>query len=211
MINQIRRNNLSALIDERFEGNRAAFSRATGKNPNLINLILTKNPELQRGIGEKLCRDIEVRLDLPVGWFDQRSPSNNERSVSVPVICHPSMRENDEWIVLLPETLRQLTPNVGHSYLACIKATSDHMQDTIKPGDFVLVDKSANAIEATGSIYAIDTGSEFVFARFRKSITSGWTVSYDNAFYESTAVDQDFINSQKVVGKAIVNLAAKRL
>ena len=211
MINSIRRTNLSALVDERFEGNRAAFCRATGKNPNLINLILTKNPELQRGIGEKLCRDIEAKLDLPTGWLDQRSPSNNDRSVSVPVITSGAAAASDEWIVLLPETLRRLTPNVGHSYLACVKVAADHMSPTIASGDFVLIDKSVDAIDASGSVFALDTGGEIVFARFRKSITSQWSISYDNTNYPPAAVEQSFIDSQKVVGRAIVNLHAKSL
>lgn len=56
---EARRVNLTDYIADRYESNRAAFCRATGKNPNLINLVLTDNADYRRNIGEKLARDIE--------------------------------------------------------------------------------------------------------------------------------------------------------
>lgn len=211
MLAQIRRANLAALIDERFEGNRAAFCRATGKNPNLINLILSKNPDLQRSIGEKLSRDIEGLLDLPSGWLDKKSPNNTERSSSIPVVSSVDARPGEEWLVLLPETLRAIAPNVPTAGLAVVKAASDHMAPSINLGDLVLINKSVKVADSSGGVFAIDTGDGIVLARFRKTIQEGWSISYDNEAYPAAPISQAFLAKQKVVGRAVANLAVQRL
>lgn len=211
MLTHIRRANLKALIDERFEGNRAAFCRATGKNPNLINLILSKNPDLQRGIGEKLCREIEELLSLPSGWLDQKSPTNTERSTSIPVVTNADLKSGEEWLVLLPETVRALAPNTPSASIVAVKTQSDHMSSTINPGDLVMINKYATVADSSGGIFAVDTGDGIVMARFKKTLQDGWSISYDNPEYPASSVSQAVISKQKVVGKVIANLAIQRL
>lgn len=57
---------LRDVLERRFAGNRAHLARAIGRQPTqLISLL-----ESRRGFGEQLARDIEARLNLPLGWLD---------------------------------------------------------------------------------------------------------------------------------------------
>lgn len=71
-IQQIRRNNLSKLLSERFGGNMAALSRAAEKSAPLFSDIMAEPP--RKGFGERLARSVEERLDLPAGWLDSSEP-----------------------------------------------------------------------------------------------------------------------------------------
>jgi len=83
---EVRRLNLIEYIAKNFSGNRAAFCRATGKNPNLINLVLSGNKDYARTIGEKLARDIEARSNLAKGWLDSPRDIDDIKSVFIPMI-----------------------------------------------------------------------------------------------------------------------------
>lgn len=97
---QVRRRNLVAYIDEKHEGNRAEFCRAIGKNPNLINLALTKNKEYRKNIGEKLARDIEQLAGMPSGWLDQSEKSPSEPTIMVPVATGDETIDGKFWITV---------------------------------------------------------------------------------------------------------------
>lgn len=57
---------LREIIDTRFGGNQAEFSRAVGKSPSLIWQYLNGH----RQIGERFAREIERKLRLQNGWLD---------------------------------------------------------------------------------------------------------------------------------------------
>ena len=210
MMQEVRRKNLQALIDERFQGNRAAFCRAAGKNPNLINLILTKNPDHQRSIGEKLCRDIEEKMSLPSGWMDQKAPTTTDHTVSIP-IASGAAKTAKEWLVLEPETVRRLAPEVGRTNIVCLRTESDSMAPTISQGDFVIVDKTVKSVEATGGVYAVDDAGSISFVRFRRVLGDGWIMLYDNDAYPKRNVDEKFIKKLSVIGRAVSLLHYRHL
>lgn len=56
---------LKTLIDQRFGGNQAAFSRAIGRSPSQINQWLTGH----RNLDVKGCRLIEKALKLPADYM----------------------------------------------------------------------------------------------------------------------------------------------
>jgi len=62
----LRRDNIEILIAERFEGNKAAFGRAIGREATQVYQWRTG----LRGLGEEAARDIEQRLGLTKGWLD---------------------------------------------------------------------------------------------------------------------------------------------
>ena len=210
MIQEVRRKNLQALIDERFQGNRAAFCRAAGKNPNLINLILTKNPDHQRSIGEKLCRDIEEKMSLPSGWMDQKAPTTTDHTVSIS-IASGEAKTAKEWLVLEPETVRRLAPEVGRTNIVCLRTESDSMAPTINQGDFVVVDKTVKTVEATGGVYAVDDAGSISFVRFRRVLGDGWIMLYDNDAYPERNVDEKFIKKLSIIGRAVSLLQYRHL
>lgn len=59
---------LKALIEDRFGGSQAKFARAIKRSPAQVNQWLTGN----RALGDAGARTIELALDLPAGYFDQR-------------------------------------------------------------------------------------------------------------------------------------------
>lgn len=62
---KIRRNNLEIKISE--FGSLTAFCDAVNKPQSHLSQIRSE----RRSLGEKMARDIEAALSLPVGWLDQ--------------------------------------------------------------------------------------------------------------------------------------------
>jgi hypothetical protein len=210
MIEQIRRSNLDAVIKDRFEGNRAAFCRATGKHPNLINLILSKNPDLRRGIGERLCRSIEASLSLPDGWLDKPAHgSEGAGSVTVSIFDHD---RTDEWVTLDKQSLKELTGETTSAHTAILRVKSDHMSPTVSVGDLLVLDTSdaGKKVDQSGSIYVIQKGNIPSLVRFRMT-AEGWVMAFDNKAYPSTKTSQAFITRQEVVGRVIAAMTIKKL
>lgn len=67
--NEIRRKQLVRLLKERFDNNKAALARAIDRAPATVWRLVTKG-EHQKPIGEKLAREIERALNLPLYWLD---------------------------------------------------------------------------------------------------------------------------------------------
>lgn len=64
-----RLNRLRQLINDRYEGNTAAFADFIGKKrPQIYRLF--SDGKSQRNVGEDLAREIEQKHGLPVGWMD---------------------------------------------------------------------------------------------------------------------------------------------
>lgn len=59
---------LKALIADRFSGSQADFARAIKRSPAQVNQWLTGN----RKLGDAGARTIELALELPAGYFNQR-------------------------------------------------------------------------------------------------------------------------------------------
>ena len=210
MLEQIRRSNLDALIKDRFEGNRAAFCRATGKHPNLINLILSKNPNLKRGIGEKLCRSIEETLSLPPGWLD--TPTHGSEGAGSIVVSIIDNTRTDEWMTLDRASLREVSAATPSGHIAVVRVKSDHMMPTLSPGDLIFLDTSdtAKQIDQSGAMLLVDGPDGHSLVRFRKT-AEAWVVAYDNPAYQPIKVSQAFINKQKIVGRAVSALTIKKV
>jgi len=210
MLEQIRRSNLDALIKDRFEGNRAAFCRATGKHPNLINLILSKNPNLKRGIGEKLCRSIEESLALPHGWLDKPSHGSEGAGAAMVLIIDDSRTE--EWMSLDRASLKEISAATPSSHIAIVRVKSDHMSPTVSVGDLLVLDTSdqAKKIDQSGSMFVVETPDGPSLVRFRKT-PDGWMLSYDNSAYQPSKVTQALVNKQVVIGRAVTSMTIKKL
>jgi hypothetical protein len=65
---RVRLENLRRIISANFNGNKAALARALDNDRSFIVQLAGDNPT--RVIGEKLARDIEVKLGLVSGWLD---------------------------------------------------------------------------------------------------------------------------------------------
>lgn len=73
----IRRTNLKAIIDTKFNGKAGRLADAVGKKrPQIYRLF--SDAENSRDIGEELARDIEAKLGLPRGYLDSLSTAGEE-------------------------------------------------------------------------------------------------------------------------------------
>lgn len=76
--NEIRRQRLLAVIQERFEGNKARFAEFVGKKPPQVYRLFSDAQGSRRDIGEDLAREYEQLLGLPRYYLDapEDSPYN---------------------------------------------------------------------------------------------------------------------------------------
>lgn len=82
----VRRANLQALIDEKFEGVAGRLADAIGKKRPLVYRIFATTPESRREIGEAFAREIEQKLGLDSGWLDRTTEggsSQTKKSASI--------------------------------------------------------------------------------------------------------------------------------
>ncbi|MBB3142219.1 LexA family protein [Halomonas organivorans] len=81
-IADLRRDNLRALLNERFEGKKAALAHAIEREPSYISRCLSDKAHRKK-IGEDFARHIEKALALPNGWMDRETteavPQASER------------------------------------------------------------------------------------------------------------------------------------
>lgn len=68
-IQDIRRQNLRAVIEAEFGGVPARLARALGCQPTSISR-LTSSAASKRNMGDKMARDIERAAGRPDGWMD---------------------------------------------------------------------------------------------------------------------------------------------
>lgn len=75
-----RRENLRAIIVERYRGKQKAFAELMGwDNPSLVSRHLSVKPGTAKPIGYKVARKIEDRLQLPEMWLDaEHQPSPDD-------------------------------------------------------------------------------------------------------------------------------------
>jgi phage repressor protein C with HTH and peptisase S24 domain len=73
-MNEVRRANLQALINQKTQGNRTRFGELLGRKQSYVSDILNgKKP-----FGERVARSIEVKMGLPNRWLDQERATAEE-------------------------------------------------------------------------------------------------------------------------------------
>ena len=149
-------------------------------------------------------------MSLPSGWMDQKALMSTDRTVSIPVSSRTAATA-EEWLVLEPETVRRLAPEVGRSNIICLRTESDSMMPTINRGDFVIVDKTVTTVEAAGGVYAVDDDGSISFVRFRRVLGNGWSMLHDNEQYPERDVDEKFIKKLSIIGRAVSSLKYRHL
>lgn len=182
---EIRRENLRRLVLNKFEGNRAAFSRAAGVHQNQINLLLTDNPDHQRNLGEGLARRMEAGLGLVPGLLDQPSadtpsgPVSVLKSTGVPdhmggILMRDDMHAN---AALYDSYLEQFAGKMSSKdNLRFFRVGTRDMEPELVYGDYVLVDVGVQAVTTDG-VYVLGHGSDLFLRRIQKLVTGGWAIS----------------------------------
>ena len=184
---EIRRLNLVEHIANNFQSNRAAFCRATGKNPNLINLVLSDNPEYRRNIGEKLARNIEEVSAMPKEWLDQPRGIGDRNSVFLPLVTGllPSAaptRSEFSFTIPIDDPLLRLQAT-GTKNLVIYTVQDSSMSGSIEPGDHLIADLGVKKINGDG-VYAMMVGGNTQIRRVQQMPTGMVRVSCDNTLYQ---------------------------
>lgn len=206
-LHDIRRQNLRDLIDSKYEGNRSQFSRAVGKNVNLINLILSSNLELRRNLGERMAREIEKGANLPEGWLDadHRDPLASH-VVSIPVIPGAKRLPHDRVltsIVAGEQWLAAAYPTVDKvDNLRVLTMRDDSMSPTIQEGDVVVVDMSVNKFTRDG-VYLIGANSDRILRRIQQQLDGTIVVRALNEMYDTTVLTKEQLEGLHIIAKAI--------
>jgi hypothetical protein len=178
----VRRENLSSLIAERFDGNNAAFCRASGKHQNMINLILTKNLAQRRNMGERLARDIERQIGLVEGFLDV---PRQDQTAGVQVYTIPITRLDaasagglERVVIGADVIMRHLASPSGITNIKGCYMPSDEMSPLIKRDDLMFIDTAVEEFDRDG-VYVVARGKDLFVRRVRRVLTGGVRIFAD--------------------------------
>ena len=157
------------LIDEKFNGNQADFSRAIGKAPAQVNQWLNG----YRNIGDGVALNIEKSLGLPQGYLDGVVTNQLPKENEIVGIFAPYMKEqafcggagsfeipdyNGFRLPFGKATLRR--KSISPDNVFCCTLTGDSMEERIAEDAAIAVDAGEKTIR-DGKIYAFRHGDLF--------------------------------------------------
>lgn len=86
--------------------------------------------------------------------------------------------------------------------LVLISAVGDSMEPTLRPGDLLLLDLSANQIKHD-AIYVINLDGELLAKRVQRLVDGTVIVTSDNAFYREQTIAPDKLDTLRVIGRVV--------
>lgn len=172
--------NLKKLVDDKYDGNKAAFARAAGKNSNLIVLCLSPNPAIRRSIGERLAREIEQVMQLPSGWMDLDSGAPLERYVTIPIVSLDNLKGTVEKLFLSDRVVKKAcdTPT-STAVLRGLYMPSAEMLPAIDQDDILLVDTGCEGFPKDG-VYVLTINSSVFVRRVRRLLDGNVRIGADS-------------------------------
>lgn len=165
---KIRRENVIALIDKRYAGNKAAFARAIDRPaPNIHRMLVMPSDELKdrRGIGEDLARDIEKRLgfapgvlDIPGQFSDRADAMRASFANAKPVRPFGHTIPLISWVSagLFCEAIDLFEPGVAEDWLPCSKKYGPHAYALRIEGDSMVSPYAGQRSYPPGYIVFVD-------------------------------------------------------
>lgn len=205
-MNEVRRNRLKELIDEKFDGNQAKFSRAVGKKPTQIWQILNS----KKNLGETLAREFETTLGYPLGMLDRSEPHEDFDVYpegfkadwrQVPII---SWTTAGGW----GDLTDPFPPGAADDYLQASGAISKHsfallvngdsMEPSIRDGSYIVVDPDTQWENKDIVVVRQNDDSEATVKRIIRDGSHTY-LKPDNPQYPAMEVAED----ATVVGKVV--------
>lgn len=212
---EARRLNLIDHIEAQYEGNRAAFCRATGKNPNLINLVLTDNADYRRNIGEKLARSIEEKAGLQVGWLDLPRGATPGKSQCIALVTYSDIPEDPpikpEHYAMIPVDATYPPVLTGVTKLVFAVVTEASMEPTLGHGDIIYVDLRVKCVESDG-LYVLRRGSRTEVRRVQRLNGGLIRLSTDSQQFQAlSGTVEEIFEGIRVVGRVVLANKAIRV
>lgn len=187
-VSEIRRANLVLLL-KRFRSI-ADFNVAVGKartNPGFTMIKnRAKNGGKTRVMGDNLAREVEAKLNLPVGWMDVDHSEGvsyvaGESADAVPIktlTLAGADQMNEEIVNLDRETLRKFFPGRDQSEFSAAIVHDESMSPAVKMGDRVLIDETQTHYTKDG-IYCLDIQGILILRRIALALNGLHIVSSD--------------------------------
>ena len=189
----IRRRNLRRLIDERTDGNAAAFAELVGKSPSQINDMLHG----RKAFGEKAARSIESAAKLPLMALDI-APRDATLARYAVVEADPEQAMEVEFMDVMgscgggvlnlgaerraplmkePQWFRRY--GVKPADALAVWADGDSMADFIVDGDIVIFDRS-KTLPRSGKIFLLEHPDGLRIKRLRQQFDRSWIMESNN-------------------------------
>lgn len=192
-------------------GSQAELARILERKPQQ----LTKWLKGEQIIGEKIARDIEEKLSLPLGYLDRSEdylePVNSkiieipvhEATLSAGLLNQEPVFDvlTDEKVFLTKEEITDLQVNIDR--LHAFKVQGDSMQYTIPDQARVVVDRSQKDI-IDNRVYAVTYGEELIarVKRLRKT-AKGLLIISDNKTYEDELIEHGSGIIINIIGRVV--------
>jgi len=214
-IYDIRRKNLSALIQSKYENNRSLFARSVDKNVNTINLYLTMNESLRRNIGERNARDLERMASLPTGWLDDPASASPGMSMvtSIDRITGSAKDSPDpagDSIAMGAKFIKMNYPDTDEQNLGFITVIDDEMTPTLKRYDLAIVDSNDKDIWRAG-LFLVMVGDTLKVRRLSQKLDGSIEVSRDKTHYPDDIVAANELDKLRVIGRVIGSWEHRKL
>lgn len=193
-ISEIRLNNIKKLIEE--YGSQVKFSKATKRAPQQIAQWLNKT----KNIGEKIARNVEEKLELPLGYLDKNDASQNTSAVVI------SNFDNDVANSYAVDTKILAENGWNSENLRVLRVTDNSMGPILITGMLVLVDTTLTEPE-NDLIYAIKSNSDIIIRRMIKQFgTDQFIAKPENMRHESYPYTPE---TQSIIGRVVYKLGEK--
>ena len=209
MIDQFstRKENLVKIVLDKFQGNKAAFSRATSIHQNHVNLMASPNPKIHRNMGEELARRIETSLGLPPKWMDAQHGQVTQVHAINSVPIDPAVAraiipcgDFDSLVVTNRWEMRSASRITNVESLIMATISTPEMEPILRVGQHVIIDTGRKAVSTDG-IYILEKGGAAFIRSVRKQMDGAFILSAANPEYRSDKNEQ--LKGMRVVGKVV--------
>ncbi len=229
-----RKQKLSELVADRHDpngrGGTARLANDLDRSPGYISQMLKFDGDGSRPITEKTAREIEGRLGLERGWFDDHPPihgrtanqiTSSKDAIVIPLLDVAAAMGSGidrpaghvdviEQMVVSKDWLRKNISATSPGNLAIITAYGDSMEGTFNDGDLLLVDRGITDIKLD-AVYVLALNDELFIKRLQRRPDGVMLMLSDNQKYAPYEIKNGDMAHFEVLGRVLLTWNARRL
>jgi hypothetical protein len=181
-IYQTRRDNLTRVMNEKFDGRQVDLAKAVDTSPSYLWRTLNGT----KGLGEQMARNCEKLLALPPSWLD--NPNNSTKTGEIPkaeelihiILPYEETEAGDlASTIAKPVRIGSLgVPNLDPNALRMLRMNDPSMIASINLGDELIVNLS-DTQPADGKTFVIHHGNTLRVRRLTLESQSKWMIRCD--------------------------------